>query len=454
MAFEYKVQIPRVMICAPSSGSGKTLVSCALMRILKRKGYNVAAFKCGPDYIDPMFHKKVLEVPSRNLDLFMDGEEGVKRTLMAGASGGDVAIIEGVMGFFDGQSALSMEGSSYDLCKKTKTPAILVVDTKGMSRSVIPLIKGFADYGQDNGKTVLKGVILNNISPMIVRDISGEIEKELDIPVLGFLPKLEEKLFTSRHLGLVLPEEVPDILQKVDLVADKLEESLDLERFLEITKEAKELTIDNEAPKEIKLKTRVGVAFDEAFCFYYEDNLDLLKNMGAEIKFFSPIHDKELPEVDRLILGGGYPELYGKQLMENVSMRESIKKAAMEGMPILAECGGFLYLQNSMTDIEGNTALMAGVLEGESHMTSKLSHFGYVNVTALLDNPYLKMGETTKGHEFHYYDTTNNGHFLKMTKPSGKRSWEGYQSFKNVFGGFTHLYYPSNKEFVKRFLSL
>ncbi|SCY02440.1 cobyrinate a,c-diamide synthase [Butyrivibrio sp. INlla14] len=454
MAFDCKVQIPRVLICAPKSGSGKTLISCALMRILKRRGYNVAAFKCGPDYIDPMFHKKVLEVPSRNLDLFMAGEEGVKKTLRAGTLGEDIAIIEGVMGFFDGLSALSVEGSSHDLCKKTKTPALLVVDAKGMSRSVIPLIKGFMDYGQDKGKAVIRGVILNNISPMIVRDISGEIEKELDIPVLGFLPKLEGELFTSRHLGLVLPKEIPDILEKVDLVADKLEESLDLEKLLEIAKEAGVLSIDSNDKTEDRVHTRVGIALDEAFCFYYEDNLDLLKKMGAEIKFFSPIHDKEIPEVDRLILGGGYPELYGKKLMDNISMRESIKKAAMEGMPILAECGGFLYLQKSMTDIDGNSAMMAGVLEGESHMTSKLSHFGYVNVTALLDNPYLKMGETMKGHEFHYYDTTDNGCFLKMTKPLGKRSWEGYQCWKNVFGGFTHLYYPSNKEYVKRFLSL
>ena len=455
MAGTKKVQIPRVLICAPGSGSGKTLVTCALMRILKKNKYDVAAFKCGPDYIDPMFHQKVLGVPSRNLDLFLAGEDGVKRTLEAGVAGRNFAVIEGVMGFFDGQGAVSMEGSSYDLCKKTGTPAILVVNCKGMSRSVIPQVMGFCQYGEGT----IKGVILNNISPMIAREISSEIEKELDIPVLGYLPKLEGDLFTSRHLGLVLPDEVPQILEKIDQVADKLAQSLDLDKLIKIAVEAKEISFNagiskGRNNKKKGQKLRIGVAFDEAFCFYYEDNFDLLRNLGVEINFFSPIHDKKLPDVDRIILGGGYPELYAKALSANKFMRESIRAAAEAGMPILAECGGFLYLQKELTDTEGNTYEMVGVLQGKSHMTGKLSHFGYVNVIAKGDNPYLKESETIRGHEFHYYDTTENGQVCTMEKPSGKRSWEGYQSYKNVFGGFAHLYYPSYPEFIKRFLSV
>lgn len=466
MADVRKVQIPRVLICAPGSGSGKTLVTCALMRIFQKREYGVAAFKCGPDYIDPMFHKKVLGVPSRNLDLFMAGEKGVLKSLATGASGRDIAIIEGVMGFFDGQGAVSMEGSSYDLCKKTGTPAVLVVNAKGMSRSVIPLIKGFCQYGDEDEKgCTIKGVILNNISPMIAKELSMEIEKELEIPVLGYLPKLDGELLSSRHLGLVLPEEIPEILEILDKVAEALSESLDVERFLEIARTAEDIAIEEsnkaipeDTGDEVKTrpeqKLKIGIALDEAFCFYYEDNLDLLREMGAELKFFSPIHDKKLPEVDRLILGGGYPELYARELSANVSMRKDIRAAAEGGMPILAECGGFLYLQKEMTDTEGNTFEMVGVLEGKSHMTGKLSHFGYVNVTGIEDSPYLKKGEIIRGHEFHYYDTTENGHVCRMDKPSGKRSWEGCQSYKKVFAGFAHLYYASMPELIKRFMSV
>ena len=193
---------------------------------------------------------------------------------------------------------------------------------------------------------------------------------------------------------------------------------------------------------------------DEAFCFYYEDNLDLLKELGANLKFFSPIHDAEIPEVTHLIIGGGYPELYAKELSENKSMLESIRAAAESGMPILAECGGFLYLQKELEDTNGECYEMAGVLFGKSHMTKKLSHFGYVNVTAKEENPYLKESEVIRGHEFHYYDTTDNGDICALYKPSGKRNWQGYQSYKNVFAGFAHLYYRSFQEFIWRFLNL
>ena len=459
-------KIPRVLICAPCSGSGKTLITCALMYLLKKRGNKIAAFKCGPDYIDPMFHKKVLGVPSRNLDLFLAGTEGVKRSLVAGSDESDIAVIEGVMGFYDGMGATSMEGSSYDLCMQTGTPAILVVNCKGMSRSIIPMIKGFVEYGTSdnaNGASanrVIKGVILNNISPMIAREISEEIEKELGLPVIGYLPKLEGEIFTSRHLGLVMPDEIPDILQKIDEVAERLSENLNLEKLMEIASRAEEVTLENLSKTEClagdekctKDKITVGVALDEAFCFYYEDNLELLQEMGAELKFFSPIHDSGIPEVDRLLIGGGYPELFARELSENKTMIESIRKAASNGMPILAECGGFLYLQKELTDTEGNTYEMAGVLEGKSHMTGKLGHFGYVNVTANEDNPYLPLGECIRGHEFHYYDTSENGQVCRMNKPSGKRSWEGYQCAGNIFAGFAHLYYPSDPEFAQRFI--
>ena len=448
-------RFPRFMICAPSSGSGKTLIACALLRILVRKGYSPASFKCGPDYIDPMFHEKVLGIPSRNLDVFLMGHYGLRGALSRGTDGRNIGVLEGVMGFFDGMSTDSDEGSSADICSITGTPAILVVNCKGMSRSVIPLIKGFCDYGREN---FVRGVILNNVSLMVAKSLKSEIEKELEIPVIGFLPHLNNEPFSSRHLGLIMPDEIPQVLDIIDEVADKLLENLEFDKLIEIAADTKSVLMlrDFDIPgdeKEFKNRDRirVGVARDEAFCFYYEDNLDLLKQLGAEIVPFSPIHDKKLPYVSRLILGGGYPELYAKALSENMSMKEDILRAAEGGMPILAECGGFLYLKESLSDPEDKNFEMVGALKGKGKMRDKLHHFGYVTMSSVLDNPYLKNGEEIKAHEFHYFDTTENGEVCLLKKPSGK-SWRGYQAKEKVFGGFAHLYYPSCPEFIKRFL--
>ena len=430
--------LPRVLLCAPKSGSGKTLITCALLRALVKKGFDPCAFKCGPDFIDPMFHKSVLSVPSRNLDLIMAGEEGVRKSLIEGSKGCDIGIIEGVMGFYDGLGAEEGLGSSYDLCVRTGTPAILIVDAKGMSKSVIAMIKG---------------VILNRVSAALVSELSTLIKRELGIPVIAALPVLKDGVLESRHLGLVLPSEVPMLLSRVDSVSDELLKSLDMDGLVQIANEAGVLNAPEEKPYP-QFDVTVGVARDEAFCFYYEENLELLEKMGARIKFFSPIHDRKIPEVSRLIIGGGYPELYAKELSENVSMRDSIKKAADLGMPILAECGGFLYLQEKLKDKEGSEYDMVGALSGSSFMTDKLSHFGYVSVSRALDNPYLTEQDRVRGHEFHYCDTTDNGEAAKVTKLSSGRSWSGYQSKGNVFAGFAHLYYPSCRKVIERFLGM
>ncbi len=449
---------PRVLIAAPGSGSGKTLITCALLQMLKRRGFDPAAFKCGPDYIDPMFHKTVLKVPSRNLDLFLAGEEGIKKTLQKGNAGRDIGILEGVMGFYDGFGAVSMTGSSYDICRLTSTPAVLVINCKGMSRSILPVVKGFCEYAKEN---VIKGIILNNCSKMIVKEISDEILSETGVPVIGFLPALKDLPLESRHLGLVMPDEIPDLLKVIDQVSENLEEGFDFDTFLKIANEAGDLIVKNknsDYKSEDELRTnifdglRIGIAKDEAFCFYYEDNLELIRDMDVELIPFSPIHDRELPKVSGLIIGGGYPELYAKELSENISMRESIRDAAKKGLPIMAECGGFLYLQEELTSPEGEKYSMAGVFDGASHMTGKLGHFGYVNVSPRNDNPYLLSEETVRGHEFHYYDTTDNGNLFLMRKPAGNREWEGYQMKNNAIGGFAHLYYPSCATYIERFL--
>ena len=442
-----RLENPRILICAPGSGSGKTLITCGILRLLQKRGIKPAGFKCGPDYIDPMFHKKVLGIPSGNLDLFLAGSEGVLESMAEGAKDRDISVIEGVMGFYDGMGSCSMEGSSYDLCVKTGTPAIMVVNCRGMSRSVIPMIKGFSEYGVG----VIKGVILNNISPMIASDIASEIRSELGISTIATLPKLKGELLGSRHLGLIMPDEVPEVLDIIDKVATELEKSFDYDAFMEIADSAKTMDVATAEVTPVTDKT-IGVAMDEAFCFYYEDNLRYLEKLGARIKFFSPIHDEHLPDVQGLILGGGYPELYLKALQANTSMRHEIKQAAESGMPILAECGGFLYLKESFKGTDGEVYDMAGVLPGQGFMTEKLGHFGYVNVTAKEDTPYLKTGSSIRGHEFHYCDTTDNGELCEMNKPTGSRSWMGYQTKNGVFAGFAHLYYPSCPEFIEEFL--
>ncbi len=450
------VAFRRLMVCAPSSGSGKTLITCALLRILERHGFKPVSYKCGPDYIDPMFHRSVLGIPSRNLDLLLAGQEGVRKSLIKGAKGRDFGILEGVMGFYDGAFVTSSEYSSYDICCKTGTPAVLVINCRGMSNSIIPVVKGFYEYGDEKR---IKGVILNNTSPKVAKEIFKRLQEEIGVPVIGFLPHLRDVNIESRHLGLIMPEEIDDLLEIIDRVADRLEENLDFESLKNIAESAELLETDEHFEEESdSVKTcetdriRIGIARDEAFCFYYDDNLELLQEMGAELVPFSPLHDKEIPDVSRLIIGGGYPELYAKELSENTTMLRSIREAAVNGMPVLAECGGFLYLQDVLKDTDGNEFKMVGVLSGESHMTGKLSHFGYVILTENNANPYLQKGEEICGHEFHYYDTTDNGEICLVRKPSGNGSWYGYRCFNKVFAGFAHLYYPSCRTFIKRFL--
>ena len=368
-----EIRIPRILIAAPGSGSGKTLLTCALLRLFQRKGIRAAAFKCGPDFIDPMFHKKVLGTPSRNLDLYLAGEEGVRRSFAAGCEGAQIAVIEGVMGYFDGTGASGMEGSSYHLASVLQTPVLLAADVRGMSRSAAALIKGFTDYGEQK---MIRGAFLNRVSPAMANRISGWLESEAGIPVLGSFPTDDALRIESRHLGLVEPDEVPDLLQKIDHAADLLEQTLNLELLLEIAKGAPVLRVEKErlnksvtaaesaredsaavsAREDAAAKASpvtIAVAEDEAFSFYYEDNLELLEELGAEIVSFSPLHDTSLPEADGLLIGGGYPELRAQELAANTFMVSSIRRAAEQGMPILAECGGFQYLQEELVDAEG-----------------------------------------------------------------------------------------------------
>lgn len=443
-------KIRRIMIAAPKSGSGKTTITCALLQILKERGENVSSCKCGPDYIDPMFHRQVLGVPARNLDTFFTGEAQTRKLFLRDRSDGELVVMEGVMGLYDGLGGIREEGSSYHLAKVTQTPIILVVDAKGMGKSVIPLIAGFLAYDEAH---LIKGVILNRMSAAYYEILKPIAEQELGITVLGFFPENKTLQIASRHLGLLLPNELEDLRGQIQIAAQKLKETVDILGLLQIAENLEPLAADTcEREKQPIEKTRIAVARDEAFCFYYEENLRMLAQAGAELVFFSPIHDTALPEdIHGLLLGGGYPEIYAKQLSENVSMRTAVREAVLSGIPTVAECGGFLYLHTMLTDREGRSYPMVGVLSGKCFDTGKLVRFGYIELEEKSGH-FLPQGSRIRGHEFHYYDSEDNGADCTAYKPTTGRNYACIHAGENHWYGFPHLYYPSCPEFAEKFV--
>lgn len=448
------------MIAAPKSGSGKTMITCALLQLLKDSGKNVLSYKCGPDYIDPMFHKKVLGVPSKNLDTFFTDEKTTVQLFLDKRVDGDFAVLEGVMGLYDGLGGIYEQGSSYHLAKVTQTPIILVVDAKGMGKSVLALIAGFLQYDTHH---LIKGVLLNRMSKGYYDIIKPLIEKELSVKVVGYFPEQKDIGLSSRHLGLVMPDELSDIKKQLNETADRLKKTIDMDLFMDIAAEVDEIGDSGSADKDKRQTLKnaelmrpqdqnntvnIAVAMDEAFCFYYEDNLRMLEKCGAKLQYFSPLHDASLPEdCDAMLLGGGYPELYAKELSKNVSMLNAIKKAFRAGMPTVAECGGFMYLhtyihnQNCVFD-------MARALDGECHFKGKLVRFGYIELEEKHSN-FLPPDEKIRAHEFHYYDSTDNGADCIATKPATGRNYDCVISHDNYWLGFPHLYYPSNPHFAE-----
>lgn len=457
------------------------MITCALLQLLKDSGKNVLSYKCGPDYIDPMFHKKVLGVPSKNLDTFFTDEKTTVQLFLDERADGDFAVLEGVMGLYDGLGGIYEQGSSYHLAKVTQTPIILVVDAKGMGKSVLALIAGFLQYDTHH---LIKGVLLNRMSKGYYDIIKPLIEKELSVKVVGYFPEQKDIGLSSRHLGLVMPDELSDIKKQLNETADRLKKTIDMDLFIDIAEAADEISDSGSADKD-KRKTlknaelmrlqdqnntvNIAVAMDEAFCFYYEDNLRMLEKCGAQLQYFSPLHDTSLPEdCDAMLLGGGYPELYAKELSKNVSMLNAIKKAFRAGMPTVAECGGFMYLHTYIRNIcddndeknnadtqnkadiqnDMNKSQLVGALDGGCHFKGKLVRFGYIELAEKHSN-FLAPNEKIKAHEFHYYDSTDNGADCIATKPATGRSYDCVISHDNYWLGFPHLYYPSNPHFAE-----
>lgn len=458
---------PRIMLAAPKSGSGKTLLTCGLLEVLRRRGLNPIACKCGPDYIDPMFHRYVLGIPGRNLDSFFMPAEGVRKVLVDAVreEQAGIAVLEGVMGYYDGLGGTETSASSWEIAEITDTPAILVLDCKGASLSAAAMASGFLHFRK---KSHIAGVILNRVSSMYYERLAAAVEETSGLPVLGYLPESEEYRMESRHLGLFLPGEIDRLRERIGRLADQMEKSIAVEQVLEVAgmlplrienkekEKAENESMEAESiakfpacqEQKVTSRVRIGVARDEAFCFYYQENFRLLEQMGAELVYFSPLRDKKIPDrVDGLLFGGGYPENYARELAKNAAMRENIRRSIAAGMPFLAECGGFLYLHRTLEGSDGKHWEMAGVYPFDAYRTNRLRRFGYVRLLT-------SSGQEIHGHEFHYWESEDPGTDWEAVKPTGNRSWRCIHEKGGQIGGFPHLYYASCPDFLRKWLDV
>ena len=432
----------RLLLCGTGSGCGKTTVTMALLSALKARKLNVSSFKCGPDYIDPMFHREALGIPSYNLDPFFSEKTQLRR-LFSLHAGKDISVMEGVMGYYDG---IGTEGrcSTYDVAQATETPAVLVINAKGMSTSAGAVLAGFRDFKPESR---IKGVIFNGVSSGMLPMLSRIAEVQ-GIKCYGCLPRKEELSVGSRNLGLITAGEIDDIRRIISELGKLAEENLDMEGLLQLASNAGPL------PEIVKIqpgtvrKVRIGVAADKAFCFRYQDNLELLERLGAELVPFSPMKDTALPEnIGGLYLCGGYPELHAETLSNNVGMREAVRKAAENGMPLFAECGGFMYLHD---DIDG--VPMCGVIHGSSMRKNRLQRFGYITLTTKTDSLFGPAGSAIRAHEFHYFDSTVNGTDCTAEKASNGLNYDCCHVSDSIFAGYPHLYFPANPAFAENFV--
>lgn len=427
-----------VLLAGTNSGVGKTTVSMGIMAALKRREMEVQPFKVGPDYIDPTYHTAICGKPSRNLDTFMMEIEGVKNTFSKHAGNADINIVEGVMGLFDGMGATEIASSAH-VAKSLGIPVILIVNVHGMSRSAAAIVKGFSQFDPD---VKIAGVILNKVgSPRHAQMIIDSIP---DIPVVGTLPRNKDVTVPSRHLGLYMAHE-----QDFDTesLAEFIEENIDLDAIIELAKTAPDYRVP-EIEKRMEADLKIGIAYDSAFCFYYQDMFDAFKNAGAEPVFFSPMKG-ELPDVDGLYFGGGYPELYISEL-ERSKTTKALKDLAAEGMPIYGECGGLQYMSTSY-EIDGTVHRMADVLPAETVQTKKLQALGYTEGVA--NGDFIK--GNIRGHEFHYSATyCADDAKLAYEMKRGKGIVEGKDGLTehNSLASYTHAHPASFpvKSFVEK----
>ncbi|MCH5204697.1 MAG: cobyrinate a,c-diamide synthase [Oscillospiraceae bacterium] len=437
----------RIMLCGTNSGCGKTTVAAAILQALLNRGVRAASFKCGPDYIDPMFHSRIIGAQSYNLDRFFCDDDTLKFLFEKHSREADISVIEGVMGFYDGGQA-----SSHELSQALNVPAVIVVDCKGMGTSVGAVIKGFLSYKATNN---IAGFIFNRLSERLLPE-TRKICEELHTEFLGYIPYCKNAEIQSRHLGLLTADEISDLQTKAQILAEAAEKYVCLDRLIELS------NAGHLGGFKAPVLTRIGItkkkpvviaaAADAAFCFTYRDNMELLEELGCEIRYFSPLSDKKLPENSRgIILCGGYPELYAEQLSENTAMLSEIRERILGGMPTIAECGGFMYLHETLENADGKQFSAVGVIKGRAFKTEKLQRFGYVNLTAKRDNLLCKAGEKIPAHEFHYCESSDAGEDFSAEKTNGE-VYSCIHAGENIYAGFPHLYFYANPPIAENFV--
>lgn len=452
-----QMNIPRIIIAGTHSGVGKTTIVTGILAALRQKGLAVQSYKVGPDYIDPGYHQLASGKAAHNLDTWLIPPGKLASIFSKTAQGNDLAVIEGVMGLYDGgRTGIS---STAAIAKLLHAPVVLVIDAKAVGESAAAMALGFKMYDPE---VKLAGVILNRLGSLNHQNMICEALDKIKIPVLGSMYRNQALQMPERHLGLT-PVTEHDAQEVVRQLQEQIAAQLDIDKLIEIAQHSSALAIDDCGESGTFVHqpypVRIGVAQDEAFSFYYAESLDVLKTLGAEIVPFSPIKDRELPQVDGVILGGGFPEMFVSPLSCNKGMHQSIRHACAKGMPFYAECGGFMYLTNTIVDFDGQEYEMAGIIPAVCSMESKLQTVGYVEATALSDNVLCTAGEVLRGHEFHFsqmkYDKCEEpfpwAFSLKKTR-TGVTYAGGYAA-NNVVGSYLHMHFAGNEKSARHFLA-
>lgn len=465
-----KIDISRIIIAGDRSSAGKTTISIGIMSVLRDMGYKVQPFKVGLDFIDPSYHTEVTGRDSRNLDGFLMSEETVREVFSHGAEDADIAIIEGVRGLFEGLEVKTDIGSTAQIAKILECPVILVIDARSITRSAAAIVSGYVSFDHDVN---IVGVILNNIgSPSHGEKARMAIENYADIPVIGEIPRNDLMKISMRHLGLIPALEGRrrkniEFCNNIDRIKSIINEGIDIDKLISMARSAKPLVRPKEKiyKEQKKGDVRIGVALDEAFNFYYRDNLELLQLAGAELIYFSPIKDNSIPKVDGIYIGGGYPELFARELEDNLSMRESLAQACEEGLPIYAECGGLMYLTEEINtdiycnekyaDMQKGNFRMVGAVKGRTLMGMK--RIVTYNIGSFIkDNVIGRAGTTFTGHEFHHseiVDLPKNTTFaIRIERGTGINGELDGILMKNTLAAYSHLHAASYTEFAGRFV--
>ncbi len=448
----------KILIAGTNSGVGKTTISLGIMQALTKRNLKVQPYKVGPDYIDPSYHTFITGRYSRNLDSYMLDDEKIKYIVKNSSNNADISVIEGVMGLYDGYGIDLDDCTSSYTSKLLKAPVILVINAKAMATSAAAMVLG---YKMLDTNVNIAGVITNNVrSESHYNMLKEAIEKYTGVEVLGYFPPNKDFSLESRHLGLVPSMEIETLKIKFDNLADEIEKYINIDRILEIAETEEfdtDFNLDNFIEDNQMNNKTIAVAYDKAFNFYYRENIELFEKLGLNIKYFSPMEDRQLPKCDYIYIGGGFPEIFGKELHENKEIRQAILSAHEKNIPIYAECGGLMYLGSKLEDNNKNVFDMVGIFNGCSKMTSSLKRFGYCLGEATEDTILSKKGEIIKGHEFHHSifesDEKCAYHMQKIKADKVVDEWAGGYSKNNTLATYLHTHFYNNLNCISKFLN-